>query len=106
MKGIRLRRVIVLVIVFFILICGLCGYLIVANFGLRNALKEVNNLKEAEYKKRIIAEKEFIKKELEEKYRADLVSFEAMHKRLEIEKQKNRELTEELKNRKTEKLKN
>ena len=44
----------------------------------------------------ISEETEKVKQDLDEKYRADMVSFEAMKKRLDIEKKKRRELEEKL----------
>ena len=48
--------------------------------------------KEYELSKQAAAERKAIKKDLEEKYQADMVSYEAMSKRLEIEKKKRQEL--------------
>jgi putative transposase len=48
--------------------------------------------KEAEINMRLNKEREFIHKDLEEKYHADMVSYQAMAKRLELEKQKVRKL--------------
>jgi hypothetical protein len=58
-----------------------------------NLKKEIAH-KEMEMSNKLNQEKEFIKKDLDEKYRADLVSYQAMSKRLEIEKNRVKELEE------------
>ena len=55
---------------------------------------------EAEFEQRLKSESKSlrseVKKDLEEKYRADIVSYQAMAKKVELEKRKIRELEEEL----------
>jgi len=81
-------------------------YLFLLNFKFKKEILEIDKKKEEEFSKRILKEREFIKKDLDEKYRADMVSFEAMARRLEIEKKRVREVEEELKNLKTKEPKN
>jgi len=60
-------------------------------------MQQLDAIKKKEYNLKLIQAKEEASRDFEEKYRADKVSFEAMHKRLEIEKQRNKELKEEFK---------
>ena len=72
------------------------AYLFMMNLGLK---KEATNYivnKEAEFVSKLSEEKDQIKKGLDEKYRADMVSYKAMSRRLEIEKEKIRELEDKL----------
>jgi putative transposase len=52
--------------------------------------------KESELSMRLAKDRAFIHKDLEEKYQADMVSYQAMAKRLELEKQKVRKLEDKL----------
>jgi REP element-mobilizing transposase RayT len=62
------------------------------NVNLKGRLtKELNN-KEQELAIRVMQEKNKITKDLDEKYQADMVSYEALTKRLELEKKKTKEL--------------
>jgi flagellar motility protein MotE (MotC chaperone) len=85
----------ILIIVIFLL-AGLFASFLVTNLSLRTALGDLENKKEAELKSKIAQERELIRKDLDEKYRADLVSFEAMAKRLEIEKKRLKDLEEKM----------
>jgi hypothetical protein len=60
-------------------------------------IRELDKKKEKEIIVQVAVEIEAIGRDLEEKYRADMVSFQAMHKRLEIEKQRVRDLETRLK---------
>ena len=75
-----------------------------SNLSLRAKLKEVHIEKENEIKKevssRTIDVKKTVKRDLEEKYRADRVSYRVMAKRLESEAQKRKELEHELNSKK------
>jgi REP element-mobilizing transposase RayT len=63
-------------------------YLVSTARGMKENLKRELTHKEIELSTKLAQDREFIKKDLDEKYRADLVSYEAMAKRLEIEKSK------------------
>lgn len=63
----------------------------------RERLKNEIAKKDVEMKKRLNAARAEISKDLDEKYRADMVSYQAMAKRLEIEKKKAKELEGKLK---------
>ncbi len=52
---------------------------------------------EQEFSQKLSVEREKIKRDLDEKYRADMVSYEAMAKRLQLEKEKVKELEEKAK---------
>ncbi len=78
-----------------VVVCILAGFaalLIKENIKTKLKLKEENQQKELEFSKRLAEERIFINKDLQEKYKADMVSFDALAKRLEIEKKKAREL--------------
>jgi len=68
-----------------------------ANKQLKDKFHNLSHEKEMEYSDKLSQERTNIKKDLEEKHRADMVSFEAMAKRLEIEKKRVREVEEKLK---------
>ncbi|MBL7069818.1 MAG: transposase [Candidatus Omnitrophica bacterium] len=67
-------------------------YLYRANIGLVRMFKTTLEEKEAEFIDKLKSERDFIQEDLSEKYRADMVSYQAMQKRLEIEKKKTREM--------------
>lgn len=76
-----------------VVILGLfMAHVYVKNLGLKNKLNTVVAQKNQEFVHKLDQEKEFIKKDLQEKYNADKVSYEVMAKRLEIEKRKVKEL--------------
>ncbi len=92
----RRKGVLALVVIAFLL-CALNIYFYLNNLNLKQAIAGLDIEKEKEFKNRLVKERALIKKDLDEKYRADLVSFEAMHKRLEIEKTRMKELQGKLK---------
>jgi hypothetical protein len=67
------------------------------HLGLQQRLKTLSRAKEIEYSAKLAKDREFIKKDMQELYRADLVSYQAMQKRLEIEKNKVKELEAKVK---------
>lgn len=64
---------------------------------IKERLKHEIQEKDTEIMRRLGVEKERIVKDIDEKYRADMVSYGAMAKRLEVEKKKTQELEKELK---------
>jgi hypothetical protein len=72
-------------------------YLYSNTIGLKENFKKELLGKETELASRLAKDKVKIYKDLDEKYRADKVSYEAMAKRLEIEKGKVKELEGKLK---------
>ncbi len=83
--------------VIIVLLCALNLTFYFINLSLKNTIANLDNNKEKEFKDRLAKERALIREDLDEKYRADMVSFEAMYKRLEIEKKKMKELQERLK---------
>jgi len=75
--------------------CVIAVSLLIVQVNLKSRLKTISRQKDMEYSDRLMKDREFIKKDLQELYRADLVSYQAMQKRLDIEKKKVKELTEE-----------
>ena len=71
-----------------------------SNLSLRTNLRESSVKQEAEIKEQVVSRtrdaKKAIKSDLEEKYRADQVSYRVMVKRLELEKEKRKELEDKL----------
>ncbi|MFH2137739.1 MAG: transposase [Candidatus Omnitrophota bacterium] len=72
------------------------GFLIKGHFDLKEKYNLTTHRKKIEMERRIREEKELVTKNLKEKYAADEVSFEAMQKRLEIEKKKIKELEKKI----------
>jgi len=77
-----------------VLLGTLTFYIYGSSLRLKDALKKDLENKEIELSQRLKKERTFIYKDLDEKYRADQVSYKAMAKRLEIEKNKVKELEE------------
>ena len=72
-------------------------YLVNVNVNLKKSIQELNDTKEIELKKLFDAERKKIKDDIGELHRADMVSYQAMAKRMEMEKKKAREMQEKLK---------
>ena len=62
------------------------------NWQLKKRFRNVEHEQDIIYSNKLNEQMKFIKKDLDEKYRADLVSYQAMQKRLEIEKKKVKDL--------------
>jgi len=60
--------------------------------SLKSSIRKADITKKQELDLKVSQEKELIKKDFEERYRADRVSYKAMAKRLEMEKQKAKDL--------------
>jgi len=80
-----------------IILLTLSLYLYIYNRQLQNAIFQVTQKASEDLKLRLMQEREYIRKDLDEKYRADMISYRATVKRLELEKKKAKELQEELK---------
>jgi putative transposase len=96
--GWKLRRKIILAsgaLVFLLVVITLVLY--VRNVRLKQQFDMELEKQETRAKELIKQEKEEVFRNLDEKYRADMVSFEAATKRLELEQKKTRELEETLK---------
>jgi hypothetical protein len=72
-------------------------YLYKTNVGLTGKFEATIQEKEDEFVEQMVTQKQKIKESLDEKYRADKVSYKAMSKRLEKEKERTEEMEEELK---------
>ena len=72
------------------------GCFLKSNFDLRSRIKSLESLKDGKIQEAFQKEREKIKKGLDEKYRADLVSYRAMQKRAEKQNEKIRDLENEL----------
>jgi len=62
------------------------------NWQLKKRFRNVEHEQDIVYSNKLNEQMKFIKKDMDEKYRADLVSYQAMQKRLEIEKKKVKDL--------------
>ncbi len=81
-----------------ILILGILTLYLYSNtLGLKENFKKELSVKETELTSRLAKDKKMIYEDLDEKYRADKVSYEAMAKRLDIEKNKVKELESKIK---------
>ena len=67
-----------------------------ANMGLKRGFEDMMQRKENEFNEELSAEQEKLRENLEERYRADMVSYEATRKRLEAEQKKAEELKKKL----------
>ena len=99
------NKIVIIVVIALLLVVNLILYS--SNKAFRNTIK----IKEAEFGQRLKEERESIRsevqKDLEEKYRADLISYKAMVKKLALEQESIKKLqqeVEELKDRETEKV--
>lgn len=80
--------------VLILLFLGINSFLLKSNQDLKHAIKEASLIKEGQFKERLITAKKGLKRDLEEKHRADQVSYRAMARRLELEQQKQKQAEE------------
>jgi len=80
-----------------ILICAMCAYFVFVNMDLKNQVVNIDSVKQKEFSIKLEKNRESIAKDIEEKYHADMVSYEAMFKRFEVEKQRVVDLKNKLK---------
>ena len=83
-------------VIAFIVLAGVCLYFFVSNIILKQSLERIKQDSDAELQAVLRRERKSILRDVEEKHRADMVSFQAMAKRMEIEKERNRQLQEKL----------
>ena len=82
---------------FLFVFCGICVYLLISNFMLKESLKKISRSaaiikdKDSQQHKKL---EEGIRSDMEEKYRADMVSYQVVVKRLEQEKNRQKGLGE------------
>ncbi len=81
-----------------IILIGVAFHLYNINSQLKKEFKNILDEKEKGFQRRMEAEKERIRRGLEEKYAADKVSYKAIIKRIELEKRRIKEKQEKLKN--------
>lgn len=72
-------------------------FLFARTMFLKGAFTKELSAKEAELSRKLKEEKQLVVKDLQEKYQADMVSYQAMAKRVEIEKKRTAQLEEQLK---------
>ena len=80
--------------VFILLFLGINSFLLKSNHELKLAIKEASSTKEVQFKQRLATAEENLRKDLEEKYRADMVSYRVMSKKLERLEQRQMETKE------------
>ena len=91
------------ILIFFILLILIIGGGYIFNMQFKMTKEGLEKKEEEVFKARIAQERKAIQKDLEEKYRPDMVSFEAMAKKLEIEKNRTKKLEEQIKAQNTDK---
>lgn len=79
-----------------VILFGVGLSLVYVNLDLRESIKELNDVRDAELQKLIIEERDKVKRDLEELYRADMVSYKAMRKRMAVEKERSKDRLQEL----------
>lgn len=87
--------IIFVVIIILSIVMGI--YFSKANQELKKRMLQMKNLQDEELQQTIRDEKERIERDLDEKYRADIISYRAMSARVELQNKKIRELKEKLK---------
>jgi uncharacterized protein HemX len=83
----------------------LCIFLSFSVYNLKRQLSQLNEIKQKEYSEKLAKEKDLIRKDFESKQSADMVSYQALAKRIELEKKKSVELEQKLKKIESEKPK-
>lgn len=89
-----MRKNIILIIIGVLL--GISLFLLITTLNLKKSLQDLSKEQQVEFRKQLDAEKEELKRNLEEKHRADKISYQAMMKRLELEKKKAKEMQKEI----------
>ena len=67
-------------------------FLVMSNLELNQALDEMNSTKETHFKAELEQARSLVQREMKEKHASEAVSYQAIAQRLEIEKQKVRQL--------------
>jgi len=81
-------------------------YILVTNQDLSRRIAQTRRNQEKAFKEQLVQERFLISHDLDKKYQSDVISFAAMAKRMEAERQRARELEEKLKDQRTEEPKN
>lgn len=95
------KKVAFTVKLFLFVFCAAGVYLLASNFMLKESLKNIGRAGATSKEKDLVERHKKLQdaqtRDLEEKYQADMVSYQAMVKRLEQEKNKQKELKGEIK---------
>ena len=95
-KGVKLLFIFICLLLF-----TLGAWLLMSNLQLKKSLRQLSAQQEQEIKNKINLRtrdiKKAVRKDLEEKYKADRVSYRVMIRRLELEKEKRKALEDALK---------
>ena len=91
------KNSIVILVIVVLLLTALISFIGI-NLGLRLSLDK----REQEFEKKVEVEQKKIREDLEEKYQADMVSYEAMAKRLALEKERSTKMQDNIKDLKKE----
>ncbi|MBU0547218.1 MAG: hypothetical protein KJ710_04415 [Candidatus Omnitrophica bacterium] len=93
-----LKKVVLISRLFFLVFCGIGIFLLISNFMLRKSLQKISKSvaiikdKDSQRHKKL---QENIRSGMEEKYRADMISYRVVAKRLEQEQDRQNNLREE-----------
>jgi len=91
------RKFVLVARLFLFVFCGMGIYLLISNLMLRESLKKISKAaatikdKDTQQYKKI---EQGIRRDMEEKYRADMISYKVVTRRLEQEKNKQRQVQE------------
>ncbi len=83
-----MAKITVLISTLIVILLGACLYFFLVSVPLDNSLKEDKTNKDKELNVKLSRERELIRNELEEKYKAQIDSYESLAVILEAEKQK------------------
>ena len=88
------KKIIFVLILLVLVVCAMSIYFLISNFRLRQSLKfsQTGGAKKSVGAQQYQKLEQDLKRDLEEKYQADMVSYQAMIKRLDQEKNKQQEL--------------
>lgn len=93
------RKIILVARLFLFVFCGMGIYLLISNLMLRESLKKISQEaviikdKDSQQHKKL---EEDIRRDMEEKYRADMISYQVVAKRLEQEQNRQKNLREKI----------
>jgi REP element-mobilizing transposase RayT len=93
----KTNRVVYILAVSILLFLGIGGFLLIGNAHLKREIKEVALEKDEMFTKDLIATKQEMSRDLEEKYRADMISYKAAAIRLQDIEKKDRQKADSLK---------
>jgi len=96
LSGGKKNRLVYALAVFVFLFVALSGFLIAGRVGLKREIKEAGMEKDEVFVKDLMATKKELSRELEEKYRADMVSYKVTAMRLKELEEKNKQAKEKL----------